>query len=121
MKRAVLLSILASVSSFYVALPTPISQPLASNLRDAPTIDMVSVLEQIAQVSSEHHLTFISFSPLFERGQHYYCLRLEAKFANFIAWYADIFHKIPQLKWQHLRLKPKKQGILVILEGRYGD
>ncbi|NDH09697.1 MAG: hypothetical protein EBY16_08840 [Gammaproteobacteria bacterium] len=122
MNTAVILSILACISSLYVALSKP-EPPIAVNSSTILDLhmDTASIIEQIQQLSGEHHLIFISFSPLYERGSHYFSLRLEATFPDFIAWYADMFQKIPELKWQHLRLKPKKKGVLVILEGHYGD
>lgn len=122
MNTAVLLSILACVSSFYLAISTPKPQTLVnSNTILELHIDIASIIMQIEQLSGKHHLKFLSFSPLFERGSEHFSLRLETDFPNFIAWYAEISEKIPKLKWQHLRLKPKEQGLAVILEGHYGD
>ena len=82
-------------------------------------LDIAAVLDHVQTLSLKHHLNFISFSPLFERGSSHFLLHLEAHFSDFIAWYLDVLEKMPKLKWQHLHLKPKDKGLMVTLEGVY--
>lgn len=82
-------------------------------------LDIAAVLDHVQTLSLKHHLNFISFSPLFERGSSHFLLHLEAHFYDFIAWYLDVLEKMPKLKWQHLHLKPKDKGLMVTLEGIY--
>jgi hypothetical protein len=122
MKAAVFLAILAYFSSFYRVTSTP------DNLGEVKSvavqeqhINMASILEGLENLAGAHQMRLIAFNPLFERGSKVFVLRLESSFPNFMAWYPDALQKMPKLKWQHLRLKPKAQKLLVVLEGTYDN
>lgn len=121
MNVAILLSILACLSSFYFSQSkdSHFSTTKSIDTLSSEHIDVASILERLANLAEKHQLKLIAFNPLFERGNQVFALRIEASFSHFNAWYIDALHKIPKMKWQHIRLKPKEQHVIVVLEGTY--